>query len=44
MPHHHPITRIHELVQAPKVLAAGQSVEPKKHGSPEDRRAKSPEI
>jgi hypothetical protein len=33
MPYRHTATRIHEIVQAPKVLAAGQSVEPKKHGS-----------
>lgn len=33
MSHHHTAARIHEIVQAPKVLAAGQSVEPKKHGS-----------
>jgi hypothetical protein len=33
MPYRHPAARIHEIVQSPKVLAAGQSVEPKKHGS-----------
>lgn len=33
MPYRHPAARIHEIVQAPKVLAAGQSVDPKKYGS-----------
>ncbi len=33
MSHRQPTARILEIVQAPKVLAAGQSVEPKKHGS-----------
>lgn len=33
MLYRHPAARIHEIVQAPKVLAAGQSVEPKKNGS-----------
>lgn len=33
MPYRHPAARIHEIVQAPKVLTAGQSVVPKKHGS-----------
>ena len=33
MPYRHPAARIHEIVQAPKDLAAGQSVEQKKHGS-----------
>jgi hypothetical protein len=33
MPYRHPAARIHEIVQAPKVLAARQCVEPKKHGS-----------
>lgn len=33
MPYHHTAARIHEIIQAPKVLAAGQSVEPKNHGS-----------
>jgi hypothetical protein len=31
----YPATRIHEIVQAPKVLAAGQSVGPRKYGSHE---------
>jgi hypothetical protein len=32
MLYRHTAARIHEIVQALKVLAAGQSVEPKKHG------------
>lgn len=31
MPYRHPAARIHEIVQAPQVLAAGQSVEPNMH-------------
>ena len=31
MPNRHPAAHIHEIVQVPKILAAGQSVEPKKH-------------
>lgn len=32
MSYRHPAAPILEIVKAPKVLAAGQSVEPKKHG------------
>jgi len=33
MPCRHTAARIHEIVKATKALVAGQSVEPKKHGS-----------
>jgi hypothetical protein len=33
MSYRHPAARIHEIVQAPKALVAGQSVSPKKRGS-----------
>ncbi len=33
MQYRHTASRIHEIVKAPKALVAGQSVEPKKHGS-----------
>jgi hypothetical protein len=33
MPYRHSAARIHEIVKAPKALVAGQSVEPKRHGS-----------
>lgn len=33
MIYRHTAARIHEIVQAPKALVAGQSVSPKEHGS-----------
>jgi hypothetical protein len=33
MPYRYPAARIHKIFQAPKVLAEGQSVKPKKQGS-----------